>query len=245
LGARASGQQAVCAAEKHQEFAPSHRPLRSAEDYYIAPVLSGSRITSRDRSANALAPPQCLTWENVPENQGVRPIFQIPIFTTTFASSSPLTPARQFLCGVISGVAQFRDRRDVRRPSALRSVRVLRSNGCNVGAIMECVRRSRVVVADLFWRTIPSASLPSLPSNTCNELIEAYTTGRWAVRSIPRDETASSLRRVVTETSLGKPRNTVLRQVDAIEGERSFATNGDRVCRHFLARTSRVHARME
>jgi hypothetical protein len=47
----------------------------------------------------------------------------------------------------------------------LRSVPVLRSNGCNVGAIMECVRRNREGVAVLSWRTIPSASLLSLPSN--------------------------------------------------------------------------------
>ena len=53
----------------------------------------------------------------------------------------------------------------MRRPNALRSVPAVRSNGYNVGAITEYLRRSRAVVANLLWRTIPSASLLSLPSN--------------------------------------------------------------------------------
>jgi len=53
-----------------------------------------------------------------------------------------------------------RGRRGVRRPSALRSAPVLRSNGCNAGVITGCVHRNRAVVADLFWKTMPRASLP-------------------------------------------------------------------------------------
>jgi hypothetical protein len=39
-----------------------------------------------------------------------------------------------------------RGRRGVRRPSALRSAPVLRSNGCNAGVITGCVRRNRAAV---------------------------------------------------------------------------------------------------
>ena len=56
-------------------------------------------------------------------------------------------------------------RRGVRRPSALRSAPVLRSNGCNAGVITGCVRRIRAAVAVLSWKTMASASLPWLPSN--------------------------------------------------------------------------------
>ena len=58
-----------------------------------------------------------------------------------------------------------RGRRGVRRPSALRSAPVLRSNGCNAGVITGCVRRNRAAVAVLSWKTMASASLPWLPSN--------------------------------------------------------------------------------
>ncbi len=56
-------------------------------------------------------------------------------------------------------------RRGVRRPSALRSAPVLQSNGCNAGVITGCVRRNRAAVAVLFWKPMPSASLPWLPNN--------------------------------------------------------------------------------
>lgn len=58
-----------------------------------------------------------------------------------------------------------RGRRDVRRPSALKSAPALRSNGCNGGVIMECVRRNRGAVVALFWKTMPIASLLSLTSS--------------------------------------------------------------------------------
>src|SRR4029453_19670057 len=58
-----------------------------------------------------------------------------------------------------------RERRDVRRPNALRSVPALRSNGCMVGAIMAGVSRNRAGVAVRSWRTMPSASSLSLTSN--------------------------------------------------------------------------------
>jgi transposase len=53
----------------------------------------------------------------------------------------------------------------VKRPSALKSVPVLPSNGCNVGVITGCVYRSRGAVAALFWKTMRSASWRSLTSN--------------------------------------------------------------------------------
>jgi transposase len=54
-------------------------------------------------------------------------------------------------------------RRGVRRPSALRSAPVLQS--CNAGVMTGCVRRNRAAVAVLFWKPMPSASLPWLPNN--------------------------------------------------------------------------------
>jgi transposase len=52
----------------------------------------------------------------------------------------------------------------VRRPSGLRSVPALPSNGCNVGVIMGYVHRNRGAAAALFWKTMPSASSLSLMS---------------------------------------------------------------------------------
>jgi hypothetical protein len=52
------------------------------------------RLDAEPHGSLFTASTKSLWSENVPENQGVRPIFQIPIFKTTFASSSPVTPAR-------------------------------------------------------------------------------------------------------------------------------------------------------
>jgi len=51
------------------------------------------------------SPTKSLCCQNVPKAQGVRPTFQTAFFKTTFASSSPPTPANQSgLCGVMFGL---------------------------------------------------------------------------------------------------------------------------------------------
>jgi transposase len=57
-------------------------------------------------------------------------------------------------------------RRGVRRGRALGDQRQFwQSNGCNAGVMTGCVRRNRAPVAVLFWKPMPSASLPWLPNN--------------------------------------------------------------------------------
>jgi len=67
----------------------------------------------------------------------------------------------------------------VRRPSALRSVPAVLSNGCNVGVIMGSACRKRGAVAALFWKTMPSASLRSSTSNQT----ERWTSLLWRCTS--------------------------------------------------------------
>jgi transposase len=67
----------------------------------------------------------------------------------------------------------------VKQPSALRSAQAVRSNGCNVGAIMGYVRRNRGAAAARFWKTMASASLLSLTSN----LTEPWMSLLWRCTS--------------------------------------------------------------
>ena len=71
---------------------PARRPLGGMGLAKLA-VPRGHRRPCRESAPRSSA--KSLWYQNVPETQGVRPIFQMAFFKTTFASSSPTCPATQ------------------------------------------------------------------------------------------------------------------------------------------------------
>jgi mono/diheme cytochrome c family protein len=85
-------------------FPRQARPLRPRP----ARLPTGDRLLAREHTpciASRKPPAKSLWYENVPDSQRVRPTFQIAFFKTTFASSSPTTPATQSVSAVLEVAA--------------------------------------------------------------------------------------------------------------------------------------------